>query len=305
MLSARKTDGRVRPLGGMKNLILDRFLNQIAAESTYLDACQVGTSGVAPDVAQTALIAPTVGTANRVAANSAAANAAPWRGFSQITYRFPLGAVTGVIREVAIGNSATVGSLVVCRALTPNVYGEAAEIELFADEQLDVQYELSVYAPENDVVGTCLVNGVEVGYTARAAFASNGGVWAPYRASSFASSGQAVRALFTTTGSSHIAAFSGGLGAITSSPAGSSGNCAGVSNQTYVTGDYRRLGSAFWDLGVANFAGGIKSLAFRFGTVSGTGGNSLGGYQVEFDTAIPKTALEDFRAQVGISWGRA
>lgn len=303
-LSAIKSDGRVRPLCSFNNLVLDRMLSQITLVNTWLDACQVGTSDVAPEATQTALVSPIAATANRISANSAAENVAPWRGYSQITYRFPVGAVTGIIREVGIGETATVGAAVNSRALTPNVYGEAADIELFSDEQLDVQYELSVYAPANDIIGTCLVNGVEVGYTARAALASNAMHWAPYRSGSVASSGQAVRALFATGVGEHIVAHSGGLGAITSVPGGSSANFTSVTNITAGETDHKLTGIASWDLNAANF-GAIRSLAFRYAVGTGTGGNSVGAYQVEFDTPIVKTSLDEFRAHIGMSWGRA
>jgi hypothetical protein len=163
----------------------------------------------------------------------------------------------------------------------------------------------SVSAPLADTTGTVLIDGIERGYTARAARVSSAAAWAPYRASSFAAAGQAVRARFTDVGGSFCAAYSGGLGAITSVPEGSSGNCAGGGPQPYVPGSRRATGLVRWDLDSANFAGGIRSIYFQFGPESGSGGNSIGAFQVEFSSPAPKTAALGFQFGAGIEWGRA
>lgn len=297
-LRARLPDGRLRPITDwFDNLVLDQGLDLISTVNTYLDAVQVGTDATPASVTQTALIAAVAGTSNRVSANSAAANIAPWRGFSQITYRFSAGAVTGFLREIGIGASAIPGSPLFSRALITDVLGNPNGVQVFSDEALEVEYELSVYAPANDVTGTIIVDGVLTNYTARAALASTGAVWAPYRASSFASAGQAVQATWTTSS----AAFDGAIGTITGQPGGTSASAA-ITSLAYIPGSHRSDASLNWGLSSANFA--IRSFLLQMKAVSGSGGNSLGAFQVEISPTINKTSNIDLAARFGIGWSR-
>ena len=298
-VGARRPDGRLRPLADWQdNLILDAGLDMVATTNTYLDAVQAGTSGVAPTVEHTALLEPVAGTANRVSANSAASGFAPWRGQSQITYRFPTGAVTGLIRELAVAPGATPGSPAFSRVILRNAVGKPAGVAPLADEALEVEYELSIYAPPNDVSGTTNIDGTSHGYTARASLASTTMHWAPYDAASFGSSGQAAQASFSNTPGAHAVAYSGAIGSITSSPGGTAVNASGVGQQPYVPGSHERRVRLFWDLDVANF-GGIRSLSLRMAPGSGAGGNSLGAYQVEFSPVAPKTSELGFFFDLG------
>jgi len=302
-LGARRPDGRLRPLTDwFDNLVLDQGLELIATSNTYLDAVQVGTGSVPAVATQTALVSAAAGTANRIAANSAAANAEPWRGFSQITYRFGVGEVTGILREVGIGSSATPGSPLFSRTLITDPLGGTTGVEVLADEALEVEYELSVYAPENDTVGTITIDGVATAYTARAALASTGSVWAPYRGSSFASSGQAVQASFSSSTGSHIAAFTGAIGSITSQPGGTSANAETIADSGYTANSHRRDVRLGWGLNAANFD--VRSFLIQMKAASGSGGNSLGAFQVEISPVKTKTSLLELFATFGIGWSR-
>lgn len=303
---ARRPDGRVHPvLGWSRNLVLDQGLDLIGTSTTYLDACQVGTSDVPASAQQTALLAPLAGTANRTAANSAANSAAPWRGYSQITYAFSAGAVVGDIRELGVGPSATPGSPLFARFSPVNALGSGYAARVLADEVLEVEYELSLYAPVSDAAGTLLIDGEPHSYVARAALASTAQHWAPYRADAVAAPGQAVQAVFAAAGGAQAVAYDGALGDITATPAGVSANVSYVADTAYIPGSRQRRGRLHWDLAQANFGGGIRSLAYRLAVGSGSGGNSLGAYQVEIAPPAPKTDRLLWYADIGITWGRA
>lgn len=302
-LGARLGDGRRRPVTEwFDNLILDSGLDLIGSSNTYLDAVQVGSSALAPDVSQTQLVSHIAGTTNRVAANSAAANVAPWQGVSQITYRFAPGAVVGLIRELAVGPG--VSGPTFNRTLITNNLGEAVGVEILADEALEVEYELAVVPPQSDLTGTAIVDGVERAYTIRAAEASTTLHWAPYNAQNFAAAGQALKAEFIGTGA-HLRAHDGALGSITSSPGGASANASLVDVSPYISGSLRRTARMTWDPAVANFGAGIRSLYWRMRAGSGAGANSLGAYQIEFSPPIAKHDLTSFWTDLGMSWGRA
>jgi len=286
-----------------RNTILDGGLDMVAASSTWLDCVHVGTSGDAVDPAeQTTLIEPVAATANRVAANSAAASIPPYRGYSQITWRFAVGDVVGVIRELGVGPSTTLGSPLFSRTLVRDITGAPSSVRVLADEALEVQYELSVFAPEVDVIGTALIDGVGRGFKARAMLASTPMHWAPYRAASYASSGQGVRGIFTS--SSAASAHSGAIGAATSSPAGSSAAASTVIPKAYVAGSHASSARFEWDFNAANYVDGIRSLSWRMSSGTGSGGNSLGAFQLEFDEPIMKVDTIAFAMELGIAWGR-
>lgn len=305
-MSAVKADGRVRPLQGWSpNLILDSGMDLIAAGSAWLDYCHVGSSAVAEAANQTGLLAPVAVTGNRTSANSTASNAAPWKGVSSITYKFGLGQIVGAINEVAVGPGSVLGSATFNRALTKDSFGSQHAVQVLADEQLEVEYELSVFAPAGDVTGTVQIDGAPVAYTARAAFANTTAIWAPYRAGSFATAAQAVKAAFAGDTGAHIACTDGVLGADTVQPGGTYANAGLVTPQPYVAGSRRALARLDWDVSAANFGGGIRSLLWRFAAGTGAGGNSLGAYQLQFGAPVMKNSNHSFFMYVGISWGRA
>lgn len=304
-LTALRPDGRRRPLADwFDNLILDRGLDEMASNATWLDCCQVGGSAAAEAPSQTALLAPIAGSSTRVAANSRSASAPPWFSATKITYRFTAGQIVGQISELGIGSSATLGSPLFSRALIKDIYGNPNPGSVLADEALDVDYELGIYAPDGDITGTAMIDGVAVGYTARPALVTTPAHWAPYRAASYASAGQAVRALFAAATGTHMACFDGVIGAATSQPGGSSAAADIVTPRAYVAGSRRVIASLDWNLTTANFAGGIRSLLWRLAAGTGGGGNSLGAWQVQFATPVLKTAQQSFGFDVGISWGR-
>lgn len=81
-------------------------------------------------------------------------------------------------------------------------------------------------------------------------------------------------------------------------------NCTSVSNVAYVPGSFERHATVKWDSVVANFAEGITAIYLSLDVASGTGGNSLGAYQMSFDPPIPKTSAFSFYITTVLTWGR-
>lgn len=291
--------------GWFGNTILDAGLDMIGTVNTYLDCVQVGSGNTAPAPEQTTLVTFVAGTDNRTAANSGANNASPYGGFSQILWRFNAGEVVGVIREVGVGPSALTGSTLFSRTLVPDTFGVTTEVEVLDDEDLDVEYQLTVSPSEVDDVSVIDVSGVETTVTARASLVSTAQHLAPYRSASYASSGQAVRATFSATPGTHAVVYEGAIGAITSSPGGDSAQAGVISTITYVPGSYEINGVLDIAPTAANFDDGIRSVSFRFAPGTGDGGNSLGQYQVEFTPPLAKNENLSLGIDVTVSWGRA
>lgn len=310
-LNAIRPDGSRRPLLDWRdNIILDRGLDDIANVSTYLDSHHVGGGDATPVSEQLALQSPIASTSNRVSANSAAESVSPYRGYSQITWRYPVGAVVGEIREVGVGSSAVDGDPLFCRALALDALDSPTGVEVLADEQLEAIYELSITMPEDDITGQFAYTGIDgeentVSYTLRPSQANSSQYWSPYNASGFASPGQAVRALFESSGGLHCAVYSGGIGGITSTPGGDQEACSLVINDDYVEGSHQLVAHIGITEDVGNFETGIKSVLIRLGLSDGAGGDSLGAWQVEFTPALVKNNEYTAYFDVALSWGRS
>lgn len=304
-LGARRPDGRLRPVAGwFDNLILDAGLDEMAANRTWLDCCQLGGGLSQPAADQTTLESFTVGTSNRIAANSAAAGSAPYRGASQITWRFPVGSVVGEVSEIGVGSSAAGGTPLFSRARIKDILGDDTAVEYLADEAPEVTYELAVIPPTEDVVGEITIGGVLTTYTLRPANVTSGFYWAPYNATGYASPGQAVRANFSAGPGYNARIYDQGIGAITSGPGGNFFDYASATNEAYVPGSLARVSRIAFGADAGNWGGGIGCAILSLLTAGGAGGNALGRYQVGFSPKVIKTDEFAFDLEVGHGWGR-
>lgn len=283
------------------NLILDNGLNLIGTTSTYLDYCFVGNSSVAPSVEQTSLVSLVASTNNRTAANSSVYTN-PFSAYSIITYTFPVGAVSGTIREIGIGPSS---NSLFSRSIPKDYVGNDTEVVIFSDEQLIIQYQLFVEIPSSDRYQTISINGSPNTLTIRSASATSPAVWAPYRAGSYATAGQAVVSGVQTTSGAHMYVTNGTIQAITSSPSGTSSNAGSSVNSSYVSGSYQRETTTIWTNALGNLSGGITAMYISMAVPSGSGGNSFGAYQIAFSNSIPKVLGTSFYMIFNWSWGRA
>jgi hypothetical protein len=285
-LDAIRPDGRVRPLAGwFPNLITNVGLNRIG-QGSYLTACQVGTDNTAPNVLDTALAGYLAGTTTRQAESHGARSTPPYYGWKRITYRFATGAAAGNIAEVAIASAAAfVGSVNFSRALVLDEEGDPTTVTVLGDEVLDVTYELRLYPPLDDVLGTFTVTGSgDHDYTLRAqsVTSSSWGTWLGNVAN------------LDPTGTGGLSVRSGPIGAITSSPSGSSSG-ANVSNAAYGNNNLYRDGSGSYGLNAGNFVGGILSVSFS---------STLGYFQYQVDPVIAKDSTKTLTLTNRVSWGR-
>lgn len=287
------------------NLVLDTGLDLVAQSSNWLDCCHVGLSDIPEDVTQTSLIDPIASTSVRVQASNSVHDAVPYAGMSLITYEFAAGSLDGTIKEIGFGPSGVLESDLFNRSLIEDEFGNPSYTIIDPSEALQVQYELSLFSPQNDITGTVLIDGVSVGYTARAVSANNAQLWCPYNADNFVNLGQASRAVFTTTPGPHVVAYDGPIGSNVEIPTGNNSPATYLTTVPYVAGSHQSVVRAEWDIGNANFVNGIKSIYWAFSPTVSNGGNNFGGYQVEFDSPIMKTNEENFRFDLGISWSRA
>lgn len=310
-LNAIRPDGRRRPLLDWRdNIILNRGLDEIANVGTYLDTHHVGGGSSQPTAFQESLVSPISATENRVSANSAAVSSSPYRGYSQVTWLYPVGAITSEVREIGVGSSASNGAPLFCRALALDALNSPTGVLPLPDEQLEAIYELSITFPENDVQGDFSyidVDGIErvADYLLRPAQATTGQYWAPYNANAFESPGQAVRALFETASGEHCRVYDGSIGVITNLPGGSVENCSAVINEDYVPGSHRRIAHIQLSETAGNFAEGVSAALVRLNVAAGSGGASLGSWQIEMTPAVVKNNEHAAYIDVTLQWGRA
>lgn len=264
------------------NLILDQGLDQYATSSHWMDYCQVGSGSTTPDVSQTALAARIAGSNTYpVADDIGATGSSPYYAYTIRTFRFAAGTATGNLSEVGVGTSST-GSLF-SRALILDNLGSPTTITVLSDETLDVSYEFRCYVPETDTTGTVTLDGVNYGWTARAANCTD----------SSSAGWRSPTDIGTAPGTRY--AYTGAIGAITSSPAGTQQSSTSSSVGTYTSGAFQRTCTITWGLSNGNDPSGIGSVLFKFG---------IGVWQVGFDSNVPKTSSYELSLTFTLSWAR-
>lgn len=285
--TAIRPDGRERPLTDwFPNLITDVGLNRIG-QGSYLTACQVGTNNTAPNVSDTSLAGYLAGTTTRQATSEGAQSTPPYYGWTRITYRFAAGVAAGNIAEVAIATTAAnPGSVNFSRALVLDEFGDPSTVTVLSDEVLDVTYELRLYPPLDDEVGTFTVSGSgDHDYVLRASSVTSNTAWASYLGGV---------ASLNAYGSTQLSVYNGAVGAITSTPSGTS-NSTAVANAAYSNNSLTRTGSGTFGLNVGNLTGGISAVRYI---------TSLGAYQYSVDPIIDKTNTKTLILTNRISWSR-
>lgn len=292
-LTATKRDGRTRVLADwFPNIITTAGLNAIGAGSSWMNKCYVGTGNTTPAITDTTLVS-IINTAGNATASGTlgAQGSAPYYGYTQTVYRFSEGTATGNIAEVGVGS---VHTNLFSRALVVDGGGSPTTVTVLSDETLDVAYELRCYPPISDVVSTITITGVLYDYTIRAANVT-GTTWA-------ASVGGNLGG---TAGANSVVSYSGvssTIGAITSTPSGTTQPVSGINTGTYSNGDFFRNFTSTWGLTEANTAGGIGALRWRMGATGGAGG--LGDMQMSFTPRIDKTSSKILTLNFRHSWAR-
>lgn len=283
------------------NLITNIGLDRIATDVNFMNYCHVGTASTAPTVNDTALGA-FVGSNNTITTGTYTVNSTSPYYISHIrVYRFNAGVAAGNLSEVGIGWSATgTGSVLFSRALILDTYGDPTTITVLSDEYLDVTYEYRFYPFESDITGSITLTGNiggTYGYTIRPASISTivrlfGQATAIYPVHMGNKDAQYYAA------DAYYRSFDGGIGSITGVPSGNSGGdlpyTQGVVS-SYVAGTYTLTFTLTANITDWNLASGIKSILFVWGPRW---------YQVEFDTAIPKTSEDVLTLTFTHTWGR-
>ena len=280
-IEAIRPDGARRVLADwFPNLILNGGRNRMGANSDYLYWCQVGSGSTAPVAAQTALVNRIAGTnTHRNEANGAQASA-PYYGWYRRTYRFAQGVAAGNLSEVGVG-WATSGSLF-SRALILDGGGSPTTITVLSDEVLDVTYELRRYPGTVDLTGTVVLDGVTHNWVSRAAAVTDQYSWAAAGAMAL----------------DQAAAYNGNIGAVTAlNPSGTSGSLS-VTPLAYSSGSYTRAATVSAGLNQSNLSGGIRSILIR------SAATGIGGYQIQFDPAIPKDDTKVLTLTIRHTWAR-
>lgn len=286
-LEAIRPDGRIRPLTGwFPNLITDVGLNRMGTGS-YLTACHVGTNNTAPSVSDTGLAGYLAGTTTVQANSIGAQSTAPYYGWRRRTYRFAAGVAAGNIAEVGIANiAANPSSINFSRALVLDEFASPTTVTVLSDEVLDVTYELRLYPPTVDVTGTITITGSGThDYTLRASAVTSSAQWAQFLG------GTVSLSPLTTT---NLIVYTGAIGAITSTPSGTSAG-VNVADNAYSNNSLTRTGYGTYGLNSGNLVGGIKSVQYY---------TSLGSYQYELNPVIDKTDTKTLVLTNRISWGR-
>lgn len=272
------------------NLIVNQGLDRFGANGTFLEYCRVGTGNTAPANTDTTLVSQVWNTATIQATNGTTTASVPYYSSRVNTYRFAAAPSNQNLSEIGIG-WADVGGTLFSRALILDGGGSPTTITVLTGEILDATYEFRVYSPSTDVVGSVSISSVSYNYTLRAALASTNNIpgWAAP-----ASVGQGVS---INSNGLVDAVYSGAIGAVTATPAGTVGTGASsVSNSTYSNGTYYRDATLTYDLSSGNLVGGFRSMLFVF---------NLSTFQIEFSPNIPKTNTSQFTLTGRLSFTRA
>lgn len=252
------------------NIITNNGKNDYAATHyTVISAyCHCGTGTTAEAATDTALGSFVASTNTVQSSDESAQASAPYYSAMTKTFRFAEGDAEGIIAEVGISPQAATGDLF-SRSLVKDGGGSPITITVLADEWLDVTYEFRVYpdgvtsgGAAEDNTGTIAISGVNHDYILRACNV-NDLEFVPAANS---------RGQYATNVASFGFAYGsdGALGAVTSTPTGSSqDNIAttnsSAANATYSNGTYNR--DITWTVGLndGNVTGGIRCFYFITG----------------------------------------
>ena len=269
-----KTIDKPRYKTEFKNLIVDQGLNNAAstAINTLVARCKVGSSSDIPTTSDTALGQPVGGYTSVITSTYNHSSGNPvWYTYGRFTYTFPVGAVTGDLREIGFFDSS--GNMF-SHALIKDGAGNPTTVTVLADEQLFVTYEVRKYPAETDQTGTFVlaINGVDTSfsYTARPALINttiSTNYWY----------GSHQLGVDTNLDKYIVAYESQTLGSVTGTPTGTAVAGSGTID-TYVAGSFKSTLNCVFDPPVANFATGIGSMMLS------------NGFQISFNPVLPKTS---------------
>jgi len=214
-----------------------------------------------------------------------------------------LGTGTGGTGTYIVSTSQTVAST----ALTCTVAGAEAPITVLGDEILDVTYELRLYPPTSDVLGTVVLDGVTYYTILRAAYVTDNSMWGSDRI------GGLAFLIGTSSDYGGSYAYQDTIGEITSHPSGVMSGSGSKSRVPYSANSKTAEGSFTWGVNNGNLSGGIGAILWRVdgGSDGGNYNISLEAYQVGFYEAdyttplkIPKDNTKTLTLSFSVTWAR-
>lgn len=278
---AIKPDGTERILADwFDNLITDAGMDRIATGAGVMVQAAVGSGNTPPVNSNTSLATAVAVTGTVTTSADGSSSSAPYFGWYRNTYRFAAGTATGTLREIGVGWNISGGGLF-SRALIKDSEGNPTSVVVLADEVVDVTYELRLYAPTADVVFDVEISGTTHSCVLRPSDVT-AGLWRPLRQGNVG---------FDT----YVRCYSGDIGTITQQPSGTQ-NAIGWVLDAYVPGSFELDAVFTAQLTQANFAGGIKSIAFQSAW--------LGAYQCSFTPPIMKDGNKVLTLDATLSWAR-
>jgi len=283
--------------GWSNNVLLTSGRNQLATQSNWAFAVQLGTNNTAPDAGQTGLLGYVNGTSNLIENLVGAQSVAPYYGWRRKRFRFTPGQVSGNLSEVGLGWATGSGATIAFRALLEDITSTQTTVTPLPDEYVDVVVEIRYYPPLYDRTGTVTLNGVVYDYIIRAAEV-NDSIWWGSKA------GEAIGHLdlFST----YWQAYDNNIGTIVQSPSGVAYQPDGTNayDIAYSNNSYQRQMAQVGGPSAWNATTGKKLRSFRFVTTAGA-------YQIQFDSraspgnGIPKTTGFNIKFQFVIGWAEA
>lgn len=264
-----------------KNLILDQGLDFLTQYSGIIGTCRVGTSGAAVSPSQTGLVADMGVTAAGVWSGSNAP-APSYTATTTCTYTFAVGAVVGNVAEVGVFRVNNSTTAAFSRALVVDGSGTPTVFPVFADEQLQVTYNLQWSPPLSDILLTQKIGATTYDVTVRA---SNANAWG---------FGNNNIPISQHSNANLHRSHTGAIGPITSIPSGSAYTSTSRSSASYTAGSKNRTFSLTF--GPASFNGSILSVSTDLYMTK---------WQWEYSSAISKTSAQTLIIPYNIAWDRA
>ncbi|WP_444903826.1 hypothetical protein ACJJIU_00265 [Microbulbifer sp. CnH-101-E] len=262
------------------NLILNQGLDKWAGGQDIKRVCHVGAGSSTPAVTDTGLNSPLAYTEDRSSLTNGLDNSGAPFVWGRSVFAFGEGEAAGNLAEIGVGWGTNHTDLF-SRTLITDAQGNPTSLTVLPDEYLDVTYELRIYIPTEDAVGTVALGGIVYDWRARpsnADFNSTSHPTAP---------GWGLASPRYLSSASPLA-YDGNIGDMYSRPSGNSDSTSSnnVEVAPYVDGSFEAVWTVTYTPDKANFATGIRSVEPRLG---------FAGWQIEFSAqgsgdAIPKTS---------------
>ena len=283
--------GHVKRHLQFKNLITNAGLDYLGGSgnpSSVRAWCGVGTGNTVPAVTDTALVTP-LGTRVGISSGPTHTSGGSFLYWSQtVVYTFLEANANGNLTEIGLFSSAA-GPTMWTRQLLKDGAGVPTVIVKTAAEQLQVTYEMRLYSPTVDVVGTVAISGNNYDYTVRAAETDDSTAWGSSPLTAWNMGGAASASAYETDV----------LGTTIGRPAGTPNGVDSSSVAAYGAGTYYRDHTYVYEPANANFPSGIGSHLY------GQPGSACAAcFQLKWVPKIPKTAIKRFTLTVRLNWGR-